>query len=356
MVLRQTSKRARGDTFRSVPGRRRPDDRRKRKIGGRELDPGTRSRMEAGFGVDFGRVRVHTGPAAASLASSEGARAFALGEHVVFGDGQYEPGSADGRHLLAHELAHVVQQRRGGADSAIEERAARAADLVAAGGRVGPAMLGAAPVAVHRDDENERKKKPPTTKPAPKPAPEPAPDPSAGSAAGTGFELPKLKLTPPSLLQPAPDVASSLAGTLAPPGSLGAKPGAASKMPSRLSVFGSGRFSLGLRLGFPKPEKAADPNAPPSAAAEGLRKAEIINQTLTGKVPSSWESMDKGELAGIIWSIFATHIAPDVAKKITSGMSAPLGPPGMSAELDLILITDFSKDIGGGLGFTLRVP
>lgn len=312
--------------------------------------------METGFGVDFGRVRVHTGPAAAALAATESARAFTLGEDVVFGDRQYEPASPIGASLLAHELAHVVQQRGSGTSSSIEESASYAADVVAGGGRVLPAVLGAAPVAIHRDDDLERKKRPPATKPAPKPAPKTAPDPSADSAVGTGFQLPKMTLTPPSLLQPAPDITSSLAGTLAPPGSLGSKPGAGSKLPSRLSVFGSGQFSLGLRLGFPKPEESADPNAPPSLAAESLRKAEIINQTLTGNVPSSWESVDKGEVAKIAWSIFSNHIAPDVAKKITSGMSAPLGPPGVSAELDLVLITDFSKEIGGGLGFTLRVP
>lgn len=216
--------------------------------------------------------------------------------------------------------------------------------------------LGGAPVAIHRDNGEEEKKKPPVTKPTPKPAPKTAPDPSGAAATGAGFQLPKITLTPPSLLQPAPDVMSSLAGTLAPPGSLGAQPGAAPKLPSRMSIFGSGRFSLGLRLGFPKPEKSADPNAPPSLAAESLRKAEIINETLTGKVPSSWESVEKGEVAKIAWSIFSNHIAPNVAKKITGGMSAPLGPPGVSAELDLILITDFGKEIGGGLGFTLRVP
>jgi hypothetical protein len=59
---------------------------------------------------DFSRVRVHTGPEAAASALAIGARAYTVGAHVVFGEGAYAPGTADGRRLLAHELTHTLQQ------------------------------------------------------------------------------------------------------------------------------------------------------------------------------------------------------------------------------------------------------
>lgn len=77
---------------------------------GRPLDGATRSRMEAAFSADFSRVRTHDDPAAGGLARELRARAFAVGEHVAFGDGQYRPGTIAGDALIAHELAHVVQQ------------------------------------------------------------------------------------------------------------------------------------------------------------------------------------------------------------------------------------------------------
>ena len=81
-----------------------------RKSAGRPLDSGTRDFMESRFGVDFGAVRVHTGPAAAASAESIDARAFTVGYDLVFGAGAYQPESIEGRRLLAHELTHVVQQ------------------------------------------------------------------------------------------------------------------------------------------------------------------------------------------------------------------------------------------------------
>jgi hypothetical protein len=78
--------------------------------GGEPLPDTARSFFEPRFGRDFARVRVHSGPEAGELARSVGARAFTVGESVVFGSGQYAPGTAAGRHLLAHELTHVAQQ------------------------------------------------------------------------------------------------------------------------------------------------------------------------------------------------------------------------------------------------------
>jgi outer membrane protein OmpA-like peptidoglycan-associated protein len=78
---------------------------------GRPLDPEVRSQMEPRFGHDFGHVRVHTGDHAAQSTESINARAFATGSHIVFGRGQFAPGTEAGETLLAHELAHTIQQR-----------------------------------------------------------------------------------------------------------------------------------------------------------------------------------------------------------------------------------------------------
>lgn len=72
-----------------------------------------RADMEKRLGADFSDVRVHTGSEAASAAHSVQARAFTAGSHIVFGRGHYDTTSAVGKHVLAHELAHVVQQRTG---------------------------------------------------------------------------------------------------------------------------------------------------------------------------------------------------------------------------------------------------
>jgi hypothetical protein len=81
---------------------------------GQPLDVATQSFMEARFGVDFAHVRIHTGSDAAESAKAMGARAYTVGRHVVFADGEYKPASKRGRMLLTHELAHVVQQDRSG--------------------------------------------------------------------------------------------------------------------------------------------------------------------------------------------------------------------------------------------------
>lgn len=78
---------------------------------GQPLDPATRAFMEPRFGHDFGQVRVHTDTRAAESARAVNAQAYTVGQHVVFGQGQYVPQGAGGKQLLAHEMAHVVQQR-----------------------------------------------------------------------------------------------------------------------------------------------------------------------------------------------------------------------------------------------------
>ncbi|GAA4095451.1 DUF4157 domain-containing protein [Actinomadura miaoliensis] len=110
---------------------------------GRPLDAATRALMEARFGHDFGAVRVHDGPAAARSAADLDAAAYTVGHSVVLGGDGYAPGTAAGRRVLAHELAHVVQQapqptadgRRAPSPPATAEREAHAAAEAAALGR-----------------------------------------------------------------------------------------------------------------------------------------------------------------------------------------------------------------------------
>ena len=81
---------------------------------GQPLDSATRAHMESLFNEDFSNVRIHTDADAAESARSVNALAYTSGDDVIFGANQYDPNSTDGSQLLAHELAHTVQQRDGG--------------------------------------------------------------------------------------------------------------------------------------------------------------------------------------------------------------------------------------------------
>jgi peptidoglycan hydrolase-like protein with peptidoglycan-binding domain len=101
---------------------------------GQPLDPTTRSFMEPRFGHDFGRVRIHTDARAVKSARAVNALAYTVGSDVVFGAGRYAPGTVAGRRLLAHELAHAVQQRgteNGAKVGPIGDRYEQEADRVA---------------------------------------------------------------------------------------------------------------------------------------------------------------------------------------------------------------------------------
>ena len=80
------------------------------KGGGQPLSEGTREYFEPKFGYDFSGVRVHSDSKASETAGSINAKAFTSGRDVVFGAGEYSPETDSGKHLLAHELTHVVQQ------------------------------------------------------------------------------------------------------------------------------------------------------------------------------------------------------------------------------------------------------
>lgn len=85
--------------------------------GGHSLDSGVKQNMESAFGHDFSHVRVHTDGKAADASAQMNARAFTIGNRIAFASGEYQPGSLLGDALIAHELAHVVQQ--GGASAAV---------------------------------------------------------------------------------------------------------------------------------------------------------------------------------------------------------------------------------------------
>lgn len=132
---------------------------------GQPLDAGTRDFMEPRFGHDFSQVRVHTDAKAAESAREVNALAYTVGRDVVFGLHRYSPRSEKGLLLIAHELAHTVQQREGesqlplpAAGTGMETEAARAATTVSSGGAValGP---GSYPISLARQEERTSESK-----------------------------------------------------------------------------------------------------------------------------------------------------------------------------------------------------
>lgn len=126
---------------------------------GRPLEPTTRQDMEQRFGHDFSQVRVHADANAAESARAVNALAYAVGHHVAFDTGRYSPQTEAGGRLLAHELAHIVQQRRGPAavhaqravsepGDPAEREADAAADLAIRGLPVPSLVQTAAPVSL----------------------------------------------------------------------------------------------------------------------------------------------------------------------------------------------------------------
>jgi hypothetical protein len=145
--------------------------------GGAPLEPKLRSDMEARFGADFTDVRIHDDPGAHDAAAGIGAKAYTRGNDIAFADRRFLPGTRDGRKLLAHELAHVVQQRRGGATpvvdpSAAHEQGASAAAEQAASGAPSVNVAGATGVGIAREpDDDKRRKKAPAKQSKAKPKP-----------------------------------------------------------------------------------------------------------------------------------------------------------------------------------------
>jgi hypothetical protein len=115
---------------------------------GQPLDAATRAFMEPRFGHDFSQVRVHADAKAAESARAVHARAYAVGPDVIFAAGQYVPATQSGRQLLAHELAHTVQQSRGGSGVGAEQQADAAAANIVGGSSLSLAALGGAPISL----------------------------------------------------------------------------------------------------------------------------------------------------------------------------------------------------------------
>jgi len=131
---------------------------------GRSLDASIQRAMEDRMGDSLGDVRIHTGPQAAAACESISARAFTVGNHVAFNQGEYDPESTEGQHVLAHELAHVRQQTGGAVsmlpqddvelevdpDPQLEREAKQTAQRVMAGGDLGIQRLADTEVHVQR--------------------------------------------------------------------------------------------------------------------------------------------------------------------------------------------------------------
>ena len=137
---------------------------------GRSLDGSIQRAMEDRMGDSFGDVQIHTGSTAASACESINARAFTVGNHIAFNSGEYDPNSAEGQHVLAHELAHVRQQTGGAVsmlpqddvdleidpDPQLEREAEETAKQVMQGGELGIQRMAATEVHLQRYPGQER--------------------------------------------------------------------------------------------------------------------------------------------------------------------------------------------------------
>ena len=146
------------------------------KGGGSPLPAPLRTEMEQGLGADFGSVRVHSDPTAAASAQAVQAKAYTVGDEIVFNHGAYDPSSDAGKHTLAHELTHVVQQRSGPVagtptgdgvavsdpgDRFEREAEANASEVMSGGGvHSEPSGAGGAAPAVQREGEDAMEDEP----------------------------------------------------------------------------------------------------------------------------------------------------------------------------------------------------
>jgi hypothetical protein len=160
---------------------------------GQPLDAETRARFEPRFGHDFSHVRVHTDIDASRSAQALDAHAYTVGSDIVFGAEQYQPRTASGAQLLAHELAHVAQHQTGAAPAArhkelsiagvndpLEHDADRAANLVM---QSAPRASSLAPLSAAREPQVHRQQKAPVRVPVLPPEPVVPPEPVPPSAA-----------------------------------------------------------------------------------------------------------------------------------------------------------------------------
>jgi hypothetical protein len=115
---------------------------------GKPLPAQAQQKFEASLGTDLSQVRVHTDDAAATSSRAFAAHAYAQGSQLYFGAGKYDPSSASGERLLAHEVAHTVQQGGGGAPQAAREVRATGDPLEAEADAAADAMVAGRPATV----------------------------------------------------------------------------------------------------------------------------------------------------------------------------------------------------------------
>jgi len=311
---------------------------------GRPLDPSAREFFEPRFGHDFSRVRVHDGAEAGASAAGLNARAYAAGEDIVVGSTQPGLSTPQGMGLLAHELAHVVQQRNGGEAAEAEPRARASVESLARGDAVPANLVGGAAPGVYRQGAEETppipvdpQLLPPSLRRGP-----PAAAPVTSPAAKSGFQTPHLKdLTPPVPKLHPPELAKI---TPAGPGPRAAPPPtispavfkalepkfpafrvaegkkAAPEAPSTLTVPGTDQvFKTAIRLSAPSPDtKLVAGQIPPAYVTAALQQA-FVKAELTGNPPPD---LDKGELMKIMYSIVSTYFLADVTAKLAAAFSS----------------------------------
>ena len=89
------------------------DKQRLEQSGGQPLPPAMKLSLENEFRTSLDDIRAHTGRNAQQITQKVGAKAYSVDNHIVFAPGVFQPNSTQGRDLVKHELAHVVQQRQG---------------------------------------------------------------------------------------------------------------------------------------------------------------------------------------------------------------------------------------------------
>ncbi|MBX3117503.1 MAG: DUF4157 domain-containing protein [Fimbriimonadaceae bacterium] len=192
---------------------------------GRPLDAPVRNTMESRFGTDFSNVRIHTDSRAAESARAVGAQAYTFGPNIVFDHGRYNPSVPTGQKLLAHELAHTIQQgglqqmandapEVGLASDPLEYEADRAAEMVTAG-YAAPSLTQGDFGAIRRTEDGTTPVAPPSpvpptsatttpvtgTTPPPSTPGVPAPIPGTTALAGFPPELDATKLNQAGVTQ-----------------------------------------------------------------------------------------------------------------------------------------------------------
>jgi hypothetical protein len=139
------------------------------------------------------------------------------------------------------------------------------------------------------------------------------------------------------------------AGTPVPAAPTTAPAGSGPAAPSRIPFKDIGSFSFGARMDFAKPDPPPA-GSPPSAVQQLNNTGENIDYYLTGKVPTAYQ-VDKGQLAGVVWSLVSTYGVPDLAAKIAKSLSGKKAGGGVSYQADAVLLGDMH---GGGVSFTIK--